>query len=239
LIWKRQALPGITLESTLIRAGKPLQLDLSVSEPLLFPPSVTKLSELVADLKKWTLTQAIDLIRTALVGLVARGVVQIYPSQVFVARGWGEFKRGQDLYVFTATAAADSASIAGALERRLLLVLRSWAARMGDEALEWPAGLPVFELIRAVYEKDVSAPEHWVFDLVAQDAAARGWGRLAGGPGQHFEPDPAHEARLRSERDIVNGLCSRFARQQPVLSRILTDQIHSAVVSRYPPPTYE
>lgn len=238
LTWKRQALLGITLERTLILGGKPFHLDLALPQPSLFPPSVTKLSEIAID-KKWTVTQAADLFQTALVGLLARGLIQISQYQQYVARGRGEFRHSQDLYVFTACEETDLASIDGALERRILLVLRSWAARKGGEALEWPNGPPVYMLIRAIYDKDVSSPTQWVFDLVADDAVARAWGQFKGWPRKRFKPDETHEERLRSERAIIDGLSSRFAQQQPDLSQTLAVQINEAVGSRQIQQTYD
>lgn len=239
LIWKRKALLGITLERTLIANCRPFRLDFSFSQSLLFPPSVTKLSEIATD-QKWTWTGAANhLLMTTLVSSLARGLIQIHQYEKYVARGWGELKRSQVLYLFTAAEGADSASIEGALERKIMWILSSWTTRKGEEAMVWPDGPPVYELIRAVYDKDVSSPEHWVFDLVAQGAVARGWGRLEGWPRKRYKPSAAHEERLRSERAIINELCSRFAQQQPDLSQTLAVQINEAVGSRQIQQTYD
>jgi hypothetical protein len=49
LTWKREAVCGITLRSTLMRRGERIAADLPSSRPPIIPPSVTKLGQLVAD----------------------------------------------------------------------------------------------------------------------------------------------------------------------------------------------
>lgn len=235
---KSEAFLGIPRRLTLMSRGEPLALDLPLPQPLFLPPSVTKLSEIAVDSKKWTLAHATDLFRAALVGLLARGLIQTHQYRKYFARGRGELKCSQDLYVFTHTAEERSiASIDGALERRILLVLNSWLMSKRYKQAKWRdeplIDIPsIFELIYAVYDRDVSSPPQWVFNLVAQDAVARGWGRLEGWPRKRYETSAAYDKRFQSEREILTRLSSTFAQQQPGFSRVLDAQIQKAVRSR-------
>jgi hypothetical protein len=234
LQWERTAFLGITLRRTLMPGGEQLSINLSFSRSLLFPPSYIKFSEAASEaaLKGWTLDHAILVFRVALIGLLARRVVQIHKYSKYVA-GWrGEFNRGQNLYVLTASEELDLAKIDGELERQIVLVLGSWLKPGGGELLKWPDGPTIYELVRAVFKKNVPSPERWPFHVVARDAVAHGWGRLEGWSRDRYQPVATHHVQLKSELAAIDELSSRLAKQQPAFSHALDDQIKRAIRSR-------
>jgi hypothetical protein len=230
LQWERTALLGITLRRTLMPGGEQLSIDLSLSRSLLFPPSYIEFSEAAS--KAWTLDHAILVFRAALIGLLAHRAVQVHKYSKYVARWRGDFKRGQIVYVLTASRDLDLTTINGELERQIVLVLRSWVKPEGGATLKWLDGLAIYEVTRAVFKHDVESPAQWVFDLVARDAVARGWGQLEGWPWRGYHPSATHGDRLQSELATIKQLSSRLAKQQPAFSRALDDEIERAIRSR-------
>jgi hypothetical protein len=230
LKWKRTAILGITLQRTLIPGGKPLQFDLPLSQPLLFPPSFIKLSE--AGRGKWTLGNATNVFRGTLIGLLARRVLQVQECPKYVA-GWREEFRGdQNVYMLTAGQEFESVSIDGELEKQIILVVSAWMKKNGVEELEWPEGPPIYQLVRAVFKSDVSSPERWVLDLVARDAVLHGWRRIPGGPQKREQLSAAQNEQLESEITTFNRLAYQLGRQQPGFSAALDHEIERAIRSR-------
>ena len=230
LKWKRTALLGITLQRTLITGDKPLQIDLPLFQSLFFPPSFLKLSE--AGSGKWTLSNATNVFRGTFIGLLARGVLQVHECPMYVA-GWREeFRRDQNVYTLTAGEEFKTANIDGELEKKIVLVLKSWMKGKGGETLEWPDGPPIYQVVREVFKEDVKSPERWVFDLVARDAVLHGWWRVPGGPQKREQLSEGQSKLLQSEITTLNRVAYQFGRQHPGLSEALDDQIGKAIRSR-------
>lgn len=258
LRWKRTALLGITLEQRLILGGKTLPVDFMDLQPLAVPPSVAALTEIgfysertssyhsgilhrenepaariVSVLERKSMDHSKYICRAALIGLLARGLVEILQSQRYVARGRGRYKRDQDMYTLMSRADLEHTStVKGKLERKIMEVLDSWKARKGEEKADWPDGPPILWVIMGVYERDVYSPEKWVIDLVAWDAVASGWGEFKGRFRKKYQLSQLDHERLRSTRDYVNELNSSIAQQLPEFSEVLDDQIQKAIKSR-------
>jgi hypothetical protein len=180
--------------------------------------------------------QAAAILRTALIGLLAQGYIQVYhrPSYVFNRRG--VLKSVRDVYSIVATQEFDQARVRGRLERKIKSILANWSRK--KKAKEWPNGPPVYSLVRAIYGGDVQNPQDWLAEWVATDAAAQGWGQITKGfRWKRFELHAAHANQLQQERETMKALSQRLSQLQPKLSRELDRQIERGIRSRrYEPP---
>jgi hypothetical protein len=231
--WKRESLLGIPLAHTLVSAKEPVLDDLILSQPLTLPPSVLGLPDTTVSLNRVKMEQAVVIFRATLIGLVAQGVIQAHRYQVHVARWGGAFKRREDILVFSVRAGRGRSDVDSVLERDVIAAL---ARLTEEETAEWPDGVPIYELARSVYQRDVESPPSWLIRLVARDATAHGWGRFKGiGLVERFELDAACAKQFVAEWSIVSGLLLRLVREQPDLSGMLNVEIERAIKSRKKP----
>jgi hypothetical protein len=136
--------------------------------------------------------------------------------------------------LIVATQKLDRARFKGRIERRIKPVLVNWPEQ--KEAKKWPDGPPVYDLVRAIYGSDKGDPAKWLAQLVADGAAAQGWGHIEGTWWKRrFELDAAHADQLRQEREIMKALSKRLAQLHPKLFAELDKQIERGIKSRIKP----
>lgn len=221
----------LTCLRVLIAREEPLRAPLPSLTPSPLPSSIVALSE--------PASKAAALFRATLLGLWAKGYVQIRPYRRYIAHGRSRYGLPQDVYAFCLPAASDWASADGELERKVLLALSSWPrARSAGYGLWphvyeiWPYGPSIYDLVREACEVDAGgSPERWAVSLVADDALARGLGRFHRWPSMRFEPSPEQGARLHLEQASLKALSSWVTREQPCFSVMLDKEIKRAVHS--------
>jgi hypothetical protein len=224
---QRTTLWGLELRYKWVTSGKPLPIDLELSQPLAYPPSITVLpTELYISME-----QAVAILRTALIGLLAKGHIQVYHFQSHEFKRWIVLPSVQDVYLIVATREFDQARLKGKLEREIRRVLANWSKR--KEAKEWPDGPPIYDLVRAIYQSDKKSPQGWLAQLVAKDATAQGWGQIIKGIlRKRFELDAAHANQLQQEEEIMKALSKRLAQSHPNFSLALDKQVERGIKSR-------
>jgi hypothetical protein len=232
--WKQETLLGIPLERTLFADAEPVLEDLAFSQPLTLPPSALALPDTPGHTRGVRMEQAVVIFRAALIGLAAHNAIRAHRYHVYAVRRNGNLKRKNDVCLLSVNRGHDRSSINGALETKIIFELTQ---RMeSEEDLEWPDGIPVYDLVRSIYQKDVSSPPSWLIELVAKDAATHGWARFRGtGLLRHVEPDPCSADQFSAEWAAVSALLLRLIKEQPDLSRILNHQIERAIKSRRKP----
>jgi hypothetical protein len=232
--WKQETLLGIPLKRTLFADTEPVLDDLAFSQPLTLPPSVLALPDTPEHWRRVKMEQAVVIFRAALIGLVAHNAIRARRYHVYTVRWNGTLKRKEDTCLFSANRGQDRSSINGALETKIISELTQ---RMeSEEDFEWPDGVPVYDLVRSIYQKDVSSPPSWLIELVTKDAATHRWARFRGiRPLKRLEPDPSCTDQFSAEWAAVSALLLRLIKEQPDLSRILNHQIERAIKSRRKP----
>jgi len=137
-------------------------------------------------------------------------------------------KPGRDL-LFVPGPAAGWLPIAGELERRIATAVEGWPGN--PAAVTSPPGPTVYELVRAIYEKDRGTPSSWLLQLVERDATQAGlWRRAptdeAARAGllaklarlmPRYEPEPGRVGELQATQRQVRAALDRLAREQPAL----------------------
>lgn len=138
---------------------------------------------------------------------------------------------GKCLHFSTNAVVAETQKI-GALEGKIEGVIGSWHRRGGKAAAEWPDGPPPYELIRAVYGKDVGSPEKWVLNLVADDAVSQGWGQRKGRIFKHTLLDSTFQSLVDEEMTDFEQIYAKIYHQYRGLLSTLDKEIERAIESR-------
>lgn len=173
---------------------------------------------------------AFELFQAALVSLWAREIVA---ARRVIGRRWVlgrpvQRKPGREL-VFVPGPAAGWLPVAGELERRIADAVERWPDN--PAAVESPPGPPVYELVRAVYEKDRTTPSLWLIQLVQKDAASAGvWRQVPHDEEKpagllaklarlipRYEPAPEHVDALQETQRQTRSALERLERAQPEL----------------------
>jgi len=97
---QRTTLWGIELSYKWVTSGKPVPIDLALSQPLAYPPGLTALP---TGYYIMSMKQAVAILRTALIGLLAKGQIQVHHSQIHEFKTWGVLEPAQDVYSVVAT----------------------------------------------------------------------------------------------------------------------------------------
>ena len=121
---QRTTLLGLELSCKWATSGKPVPIDLELPQPLAYPPALTALP---TKSLKVSMKQAVAILRTALIGLLAKGQIQVYHSQIYEFKTWGVLKPVQDVYSIVTTTEFDQARFGGRLEREIKQVLANWS----------------------------------------------------------------------------------------------------------------
>jgi hypothetical protein len=225
---QRTTLWGTELSYKWITSGKPVTIDLELPQPFCYPPSMTALP---TELYRVRMEQAVAILRTTLIGLLAQGHIQIHHSQSYVFNRRGVLNSVQDDYSIVAAQEFDQARVKGWLERKIKSILANWSQQ--KQAKEWSDGPSVYSLVRAIYGRDVVNPQDWLTQLVAKDAAAQGWGQITKRPPwTRFEWDATHANQLQQEGKIIKALSQRLSQLRLNLSREMDKQIGRGIRSR-------
>jgi hypothetical protein len=126
----------------------------------------------------------------------------------------------------------DVAVVDGALEQRIVKVVRGWADQ--PAARDLPFAPTVFDLVQAIVPFSVE-PGDWVVRMVQEDAIARELGtmrRRALVAKRKFIPNPVYIGRLREEGQAVLALREELAGAQPGFVRHMVAGIERAISSR-------
>jgi len=232
--WRQETLLGIPLERTLFTDAESVLDDLAFAQPLTLPPSVLALCDTPGQSRVVKMDQAVVIFRAALIGLAAHNAIRVYRYHVYGVRWNGILERKDDTCLLSVNRGQDRSSINGALETKIISELTQRMA--SEEDLEWPDGIPVYELVRSIYQKDVSSPPSWLIELVVRDATRHGWVRSKGiGPLKRLEPERSCADPFSMEWAAVSALLLRLIKEQPDLSRTLNQQIERAIKSRRKP----
>lgn len=201
-------------------------MNLAFSVPLACPPSVTQ----------YLSKPAIATFRAAFLRLMAQELVRAYRCRTYVAWWGGEFERAESVYLIAPGKITLVSSVKGALESRMLDVLKSWAKTVPLVLSE--RNSTVYRLVYDVYGEDIKDPERWVTDLVAKDAVARGWAPSLVVGKKRLKVEAVHPERLLSEKDAVEELSRQLHERHPSFSRELNRQIAKTIRSREWQPDY-
>ncbi|MGD9100392.1 MAG: hypothetical protein PVF45_07920, partial [Anaerolineae bacterium] len=124
------------------------------------------------------------------------------------------------------------ATVDGALEQRIIKVVRGWGRQ--PAARELPFAPTVFDLVRAIVPRDYHPGDRLV-RLAQNDAAARELGTLHGGKfatKRKFIPDSAYVGRMRDENQAVRALQEALWQSQPDFCRYMRAAIKSGIASQ-------
>jgi hypothetical protein len=251
--WQRVALLGAELSRVAIPRLDRLDLRLEPFEPLMLPASVAALTnesgtplteayhsamqvgweKRVADLPKPPSWDGVYMLTATFAGLLAAGAVEVYRGQM-VKRGFklgqlGMADKEETVYLVRPGAGAEAAC--GALEERIVERLLGW--KSNPEALKWPFGPPIYDLVYALFDVDKSTPGRWLASLAVDDASERGLGWMVKGPNGeaaqrppqgmvervvrlverlagHFEIDPDAQHLMDAQHEIVLDLIEQL-----------------------------
>ncbi|MEJ2150421.1 MAG: hypothetical protein P8Z40_13210 [Chloroflexota bacterium] len=251
--WQRVALLGAELDRVVIPRLDQLDLCLEPYKPLMLPSSVAALTnesgtphteayhsamqagweKRVADLPKPPSWDGVYMLTAAFAGLLAAGAVEVYQGQLlkrgFKLRRLGMADQEETVYLVRSGAGAEAAC--GALEERIVERLRGWGAR--SEAVRWPFGPPIYDLVYVLFDADKSTPGRWLASLAVDDATERGLGRMVkGSNGEaaqrppkgmvervvrlverlagHFEIDPDAQHLMDAQHEVVLDLIDQL-----------------------------
>jgi hypothetical protein len=274
--WGRVALLGAELSRVVIPRLDRLDLRLEPLEPLMLPASVAALTnesgtplteayhsamqagweKRVADLPKPPSWDGLYMLTAAFAGLLAAGVVEVYRGQM-LKRGFklsqlGKADREETVYLVRPGADAEAAC--GVLEERIVARLLGW--KSSPEALKWPFGPPIYDLVYALFDTDKSTPGRWLASLAVDDAAERGLGRMVkGANGEatqrpprgmvervvrlverlagHFEIDPDAQRLMDAQHEIVLDLIEQLEEADDEFAAYFRAETGRAIEARH------
>ena len=228
---QRTTLAGIELSCRWTSRGSLFAIHLEPGQPLAYPLSITALAALSTRLGAVSKSQAVAIVRAALIDLLLKECIEVYPFQSCLFRRWQRSPSVVTGYMIVAAQNTDQAQGAGVLESAIIRAVAAWPSK--SRAKEWTDGPPIYDLVRAVYESDKSSPTSWLVERVAQDAAARSLCQLQGMLfWKKIEWDAAHASHLQREQQITQALSERLRQAYPEFSRALDEQISKAIASR-------
>jgi hypothetical protein len=252
-MWQRVGLLGAEVSRSVLPRLERLDFRLEPVDPLTLPASVAALTnesgspltdayqsarqagweKRLADLPKPHSWDGVYVFTAAVAGLLAMGAVEVYRGQLlkrrFRLRHLGMADEEETVYLVKPGPGAESAC--GALEERLVERMASWETH--PQAPIWPFGLPVYNLVYALYDSDKTSPGKWLASLAVDDATQRGLGRMVKGPNgnaarrppqgmmervvrlvdrlaSHFEIDPAARSLMDDQRAVVLDLVDQL-----------------------------
>ena len=218
---QRIALGNIELSRTWLTKGELVPVEMAFAQPLLYPPSVTALAAGMS---------AVMILRAALVGLLAKKYIQVHLYRRYICGMGSIHSTMQDVYVITAAQGVGQTQIAGVLEKQITDALTYASA--SEKTKDWPKDLPVYDLVRAICDRDEDNPEERLTQLVTKNAVAKGWGEMTGTRRKRFEWKIVAADQIRPEYQIVQKLTDQLATLHPQLSLAFDEQIQSGINSR-------
>lgn len=259
--WHRRRWLGKEREQVVVTSVEPLASNVSLRRSLDYPPSVVALSMAVLDGFGESASRATGILETALVGLLARGLIGMRRAIVYRSRSGGPLELVQSTgaskipswlaklgeitgqftlpesaplvgeYLVVSTEDAGEAQVDGLLEQRIMRVVRDWEKHPAAQC--WPQGPTVRELVRAVYRRNYDFPRLWLTRLVERDITARGLGKRRIGLFEHrFELDPSCASELWREAGTIRAWYERLTQAQPGFVLELGDQVKRGIDSR-------
>lgn len=230
---QRTTLMGIELSRQWTATGSLLPIHLTPSQPLAYPFSITALPPALPPSNS---IHAAAVFRAALINLLVKKHIEIYPFQSYGFRKWWPSPFIVNDYIIVATQNRARAQDMGVLEDGILQALKDWP--LNARAKEWASGPPIYDLVRAVFESDKSSVTTWLFERVMRDATVRASGQLKGtwsfGFTKNVELDVAHAAAFQKEQQIVQALSEHLTQTYPEFSHALDAQILKAINAREP-----
>lgn len=222
---------GVLIKQAWRSGGKLLAMEFNLSRPLPLPASVSQLQE-TSGWRGASTKEAMRLFRAALLSLWAEGLLQVH----VVIEGSQSWSRAQvpkhkSIYILSLTKQGALGVPRGAMEQMILSELGNWDTRL--DAMVWPDGPSIYELIRAVYGMDMRNPARWAVSTVIEDATVRGLGSGKLGllqKGFAFYPHRMEE--IRESAKEIDGLLSQLALSHPGFRGVIGREIERGINSR-------
>lgn len=208
--------------------GSPVRFE---PTPLLtYPPSISSTASLSGFLVSEA--QAVTIVRAALIELLTKQYIKADLFRSYAVTRARPSPTVVDSYIVLVERHREGSENLGKLEKRILFVVPIILS-VQSASKDSMAGLRLYDVVRAVYDRDQLDPPAWLAELVTRDAAKRDLGYLNQmWLTDQIEWDPTHLPRLREEEKIIQSLSEQFAKSYPEFSRVLDAQISSAILSR-------
>jgi hypothetical protein len=177
---------------------------------------------------------ATNLFWAALSDLLSKEVVQFHPYKQ-LKTNWRKQKVEGKIYLVTAGSnwpAGWQSKPSGTLESMISKAISS------GESQEWPDGVPIYELVRAVYKSDKGNPVKWLIKQVEHEMMAAGYFKKVGFRGRisisaelvsHFEKEVQPQEALKRwmyEENRIQRIDSLAEIKRAIESRKQQDNTH-------------
>jgi hypothetical protein len=229
---QRTTWAGFGLTYTWITTGRLLPIQLKPSRPLTYPLSIAALAAHSGSLGSIQTKQAANILRAALIGLLAEQCLHVYRVQSYVFRKW---QRSPALVAHHVVAAACAQGHGiGALEDAILAALTARPATAPAKASRTD-DRSIYDLVMAIDSVGGASYSGWLVGRVAGDALSRGIGELQG---QWFwkriKVPPAQAEAVANQHKTTQALSERLEQLYPAFSRELDKHVLKAIVAREP-----
>ena len=274
-MWQRVDVFDVELARTVIGPLEPCDFTLKPLRPLEIPASVaalqtdaaTPLTDAVAtmrasgsrsttpDIPTPPSQDGVAVFTAALAGLIAQGAARVWRGGM----GKRRFKLRAMRLVDEVTTTyllrpgEEVGVTSGALEERIMERLIHWEAQPAHA--DWPQGAPIYELVYALYDKDVSSPGKWLVSFAVDEAARRGIGQVVKGQQAvegslpprgameklarlverwmgRFEINPAYEDQMEEQREVVLDLIAQLEDVEADFVRTAREEAKRAIDAR-------